>query len=39
MAETTLRPFQVWLNVINALLLRDIRAGRENSTRVISSSF
>jgi capsular polysaccharide transport system permease protein len=26
MAETALRPFQVWLNVINALLLRDIRA-------------
>ena len=26
MTETTLRVFQVWLNVINALLLRDIRA-------------
>jgi capsular polysaccharide transport system permease protein len=26
MTETTLRPFQLWLNVINALLLRDIRA-------------
>jgi capsular polysaccharide transport system permease protein len=29
-AETAARPFQVWLNVVNALLLRDIRvrAGR-----------
>jgi capsular polysaccharide transport system permease protein len=26
MAETVSRPFQIWLNVINALLLRDIRA-------------
>jgi capsular polysaccharide transport system permease protein len=30
MAESILRPIHVWLNVINALLLRDIRtrAGR-----------
>ena len=30
MNETALRPFQVWLNVINALLLRDIRARAGN---------
>jgi capsular polysaccharide transport system permease protein len=26
MTENVVRPFQIWLNVINALLLRDIRA-------------
>jgi hypothetical protein len=37
MAESILRPIHVWLNVINALLLRDIRM-RAGKFYALSSS-